>query len=71
MQSLINLHNRMATNPWTWCILPTAATGTIMRKTPRVQVGIATDPGTRARHEDFAACLAPEPGRPSVVAVES
>ncbi len=42
-----------------------------MRKTPRVQVGIATDPGTRARHEDFAACLAPEPGRPSVVAVES
>ena len=40
-----------------------------MRETLRVQVGIATDPGTRARNEDFAACLAPEPSRPSVVAV--
>ena len=60
MQSLTDLHHGMATNPRTWCILPTAATGTIMRKTLRVQVGIATDPGTRARNEDFAACLARE-----------
>lgn len=39
-----------------------------MRETLRVQTGIAIDPGTRAWNTDFTACLAPEPGRPSVVA---
>ena len=31
-----------------------------MRETLRVQVGIATDPGSRDRNEDFAACLLPD-----------
>ena len=39
-----------------------------MPETLRVQVGIATDPGARERNEDFAACLAPEPGRSGLVA---
>ncbi len=34
----------------------------------RVQVGIATDAGTRDRNEDFAACLPPETGRPALLA---
>ncbi len=40
-----------------------------MHEPPRVQVGMATDPGTtRARNEDFAACLTAEPSRMRVVA---
>lgn len=39
-----------------------------MRETLRVRAGIATDPGMRARNEDFAACLPPVPGRPRLVA---
>ena len=39
-----------------------------MPETLRVQIGIATDPGTRQRNEDFAACLLPEPSRTGVVA---
>jgi serine/threonine protein phosphatase PrpC len=34
----------------------------------RVQVGIATDQGTRERNEDFAACLPPGHGRPGLLA---
>jgi len=37
-------------------------------ETLSVQVGIVSDPGTRDRNEDFAACLVPEPGRPRVLA---
>ena len=33
-----------------------------------VQVGIATDPGNRVRNEDFAACLSPDAGRPTLLA---
>ena len=34
----------------------------------RVQVGIASDQGPRDRNEDFAACLAPAPGRSGLIA---
>ena len=34
----------------------------------RVHVGIATDPGSRVRNEDFAACLTPDAGRPAFLA---
>jgi len=34
----------------------------------RVRVGIASDQGARARNEDFAACLAPDTGRPALLA---
>jgi serine/threonine protein phosphatase PrpC len=37
-------------------------------ETLSVQVGVATDPGTRPRNEDFAACLPPGSGRPGLVA---
>jgi serine/threonine protein phosphatase PrpC len=37
-------------------------------ETLRVQVGIATDPGSRGRNEDFAAWLPPASGRPTLVA---
>jgi serine/threonine protein phosphatase PrpC len=37
-------------------------------ETLRVQVGTATDPGSRDRNEDFAACLLPAPNRSSLVA---
>lgn len=46
-------------------------TETEARKKPDplgVQAGIATDPGGRARNEDFAACLLPGRGRPALLA---
>ena len=39
-----------------------------MPETLRVQVGIATDPGSRHCNEDFAACLLPEARRPALAA---
>jgi serine/threonine protein phosphatase PrpC len=39
-----------------------------LRESLRVQVGIATDPGTRDQNEDFAACLPPDATRTVLVA---
>jgi serine/threonine protein phosphatase PrpC len=39
-----------------------------MREALRVQVGIATDPGSRDRNEDYAACLPPDATRAGLIA---